>query len=1038
MKIKSIILKAFRLFDDERLDFVNRHEVRDAVANLVVIQAPNGFGKTSLFDAIEFAITRNIKRLKRNEVNFKENVQSDDKVSDNSSFIHNAKLKDSPLSVEVNFDGNISFTRHPDKNEEQSWLLGEPENGYFSTVMLAQDWFSAFLSTTNGEERFRMFLDNFEQTRGLLDYHENLKSTSVSLTRAINTTEREVSDLERKLKDAIADDIKDKLSTEIEALKQMGVDLNWNGHINERSLTALEIEAGQQSELLKHACQTLKERLQNCEDVREGHADLIPIEALVAEREQLAGLKKNVEEAQRKLQQVQRLKEIARQIDEHEHERQSLIQQNNRLQQLIGRRDAFVLLEQQRVRYEKEASQTVNAINQTTKSLALLTAEQQQCQIAFEQSKKLTVVAQNKLDTLEAKLKTYETLLKEGTEIRALLSDLEKKRDAAISVKVAQEKKLQELQQLAVKLTNRELDTEIAEYKEQSSAILILAQKIKQGSTELKKVQQQIDEQQHYMGQVEQLIVKSREMADTLKSGNCPLCGHHFETLELLLKSIESNKSVATATEALLVRKNELNKTIKANSTAMEAAYTCLLQTVTADLSTLQKSIEEQDKEVAGIILQASGKRQRETEIKQEIESDYKAFSTMTLEQLKAAYTEERDNARKLQNQRESVLTASSKKVDDASKQIETLNKKLDEVTSKSSQISEFEDYQNFKTLLNGEAFDDEAFKTWEQQQVVNNEKIASRVKAIGDLKAEQTTLYVQEKIAETMEPEVTANLENQKTLHTKLKEQYLCTIRFICDSCAVSGVEPATNPLDVVKRFEDTEALHRKDKEKAEANQQALLRFMALNEQAKKYWEQQKIRKELEAKQKKLDNEIESRRKVVAEKERLQSFLEEYVKNFFHLDLINRLYNTIDPHPVYKTIRFACDFNYKKPRLNVYMQAKRDEEGDIVPNLYFSTAQINILSFCIFMAKAMFARTQDNQDLGCIFIDDPIQALDDINILSMIDLIRNVAFTQDRQIILTTHDRNFFELLQKKMPQDKFNACYFKLRERGKFEQLV
>ena len=85
-----------------------------------------------------------------------------------------------------------------------------------------------------------------------------------------------------------------------------------------------------------------------------------------------------------------------------------------------------------------------------------------------------------------------------------------------------------------------------------------------------------------------------------------------------------------------------------------------------------------------------------------------------------------------------------------------------------------------------------------------------------------------------------------------------------------------------------------------------------------------------------------------------------------------------------------------------------------------------------------MFARTQDNQDLGCIFIDDPIQALDDINILSMIDLIRNVAFTQDRQIILTTHDRNFFELLQKKMPQDKFNACYFKLRERGKFEQLV
>ena len=66
--------------------------------------------------------------------------------------------------------------------------------------------------------------------------------------------------------------------------------------------------------------------------------------------------------------------------------------------------------------------------------------------------------------------------------------------------------------------------------------------------------------------------------------------------------------------------------------------------------------------------------------------------------------------------------------------------------------------------------------------------------------------------------------------------------------------------------------------------------------------------------------------------------------------------------------------------------------------------------------------------------MDDPIQALDDINILSMIDLLRNVAFTLNKQIVITTHDLNFFKLLQKKMPQDKFNSCYLQLRERGKF----
>lgn len=1037
MKIKSIALKAFRLFANERLDFVNRINGGVSVANLVIIQAPNGFGKTSLFDAIEFAITKNIKRLKRNEVNFKENVQSDDKVSANSSFIHNAKLKDEQLSVEVQFDEGEPFVRHPNKNEEHSWLLGNPENEYFSDVMLAQDWFSAFLSTTNGEERFRMFLDNFAQTRGLLDYHESLKGKAHSLARAAKQTERSVENLKKLLKDAIADDIKDKFASEIEVLKHLGVDLHWNGHINERSLNALEIEIGQQSELLKHAYKTLEQQLQSCEDVREGHNDLIPIDTLAVQREQLSALKKGVENVQRLLKHVQRLKDIARQIEDHEQERQRLQRANVRLQQLIERRDVFLLLEQQRLKYDKEASQIATAITQTTQTLALLTTEQQQCQAAFEQAKQQTVVAQNKLDVLDARHKAYEALLKEDSEIRTLLADLAKQRETIVEAKAKQEKKLQQLQQLTVKLAKRELDGDVSAYKEYSTIILTLTQQIKQNSIELSKVLQQIEDQQRYMGQVEQLIAKSREMADTLQSGDCPLCGHHFDSVENLLQSIEANKSVSAATEALIARKNELSKAVQANSTALDVAYNNMQQTVTTDKNTLQASIEAKDKALAGIDLQTSGKRQRQTEIRQEIETNYRDFRTMSLEQLKVSYAEERGNAQKLQIEREAFFAASTKKVDDTSKQIEALNKTRDEMVTKLRHITEDEDYVTFKTLLDGESFDDEACKSWNQQQAVNNNLVTQREKAIGDLKTEQTTLIEKEKVTIAVEPELTANLVSLQTSHAKLKEQYICTIRFIRESCAVAGIEPASNPLDVVKLFEETEALHQKEKASVEARQQALVHFNALNLQAKKYWEQQKTRKELEAKQKQLAYETESKERVLTEKERLQSFLEKYVKNFFHLDLINRLYNTIDPHPVYKSIRFECDFTYKKPRLNVYMQAKRDDEGDIVPNLYFSTAQINILSFCIFMAKAMFARTIDNKDLGCIFIDDPIQALDDINILSMIDLIRNVAFTQDRQIILTTHDRNFFELLQKKMPQEKFNACYYRLKERGKFEQV-
>ncbi|MCE9295061.1 hypothetical protein ACIXKS_23220 [Bacteroides fragilis] len=166
-----------------------------------------------------------------------------------------------------------------------------------------------------------------------------------------------------------------------------------------------------------------------------------------------------------------------------------------------------------------------------------------------------------------------------------------------------------------------------------------------------------------------------------------------------------------------------------------------------------------------------------------------------------------------------------------------------------------------------------------------------------------------------------------------------------------------------------------------------------------------------------------------------MQKYLEDFVAGFFQLDIINRLYNTIDPHPKYKKICFECDFSHKDLRLNILMFSEQENKESIVPNLYFSTAQINILAFCIFMAKALFTKTDTGDDLGCIFIDDPIQALDDINILSMIDLLRNVAFTLDKQIILTTHDKDFFELLKMKVPDRLFNSRFIEFKERGVLE---
>ena len=46
--------------------------------------------------------------------------------------------------------------------------------------------------------------------------------------------------------------------------------------------------------------------------------------------------------------------------------------------------------------------------------------------------------------------------------------------------------------------------------------------------------------------------------------------------------------------------------------------------------------------------------------------------------------------------------------------------------------------------------------------------------------------------------------------------------------------------------------------------------------------------------------------------------------------------------------------------------------------------------------------------------LDDPLQSLDDVNLLGLIDLLRRLTFR--RQLIISTHDSRFGELLQRKL----------------------
>jgi exonuclease SbcC len=187
----------------------------------------------------------------------------------------------------------------------------------------------------------------------------------------------------------------------------------------------------------------------------------------------------------------------------------------------------------------------------------------------------------------------------------------------------------------------------------------------------------------------------------------------------------------------------------------------------------------------------------------------------------------------------------------------------------------------------------------------------------------------------------------------------------------------------------------------------------------------------------KKLENALEVLRssllKLNASKDKVSEFLLAKINAVFNQKTINEIYRKIDPHPDLKEIKLVPDFNDVKPKLNIYA-ADEDGNNQVNPSLYLSSAQINILSLSIFLAKAL-----QNKDtmINTIFMDDPIQYLDSINVLSFIDLIRTITTDKDidRQMVISTHDENFFRLLQRKFDPNFYNSKFIRFDSYGKLK---
>ena len=126
---------------------------------------------------------------------------------------------------------------------------------------------------------------------------------------------------------------------------------------------------------------------------------------------------------------------------------------------------------------------------------------------------------------------------------------------------------------------------------------------------------------------------------------------------------------------------------------------------------------------------------------------------------------------------------------------------------------------------------------------------------------------------------------------------------------------------------------------------------------------------------------------------------------------LLQRIYATADPHPEFRLVKFISRMYGGSGRMSAEINDPSHNLTSEDPKDYLSSSQMNVLAVSVFLALNLGIATLP---LSAAILDDPLQSLDDLNLLGLIDLLKRMR--EQRQMLLSTHDHRFASLLERKL----------------------
>lgn len=1034
MKIKKVEIEAFRAYrfkDDGTFDFTNKDDIP---SNFVAIYAPNGFGKSSFYDAVEWAITHNLDRFagEYNKKNYEQAARSTKEDGVAQKILRNKDVPDNiPTRVTVFTTLPVPFEQSLGtvRSDSRDIKIGENKNkinAYFRKVVLSQDEIDRFLKEAKPQDRYKMFMESFGG---------DWEKARQELTILLNDNKAILLNLEKN-----KNELQEQLSQPVDTstfiqFNKIASELVAEGEnlplIDETTIVNAQHEL---LEKIITRSNEIKFSLSKKKLLRDSISEyILKLPDISLRTSQITEKKSRLTQINKGLVNANRYKILQSTLSKISNDQKKISQNLQFIEELDGLFQDFLSLKSNlksikkkhrelSSNYENEKTLLDNLFQMRNKNDADLSTIDSRCLSIRSKLENSTVIYFN-IYNLQGKLSNIDSIYTESehklNQYRSRYenekTELNKISDLAITAKslISSDLSLIELSpDLLKEVNNLSQELNICVLHDQS----------------IRNTQESLSAQ---MGIHERLVALGLDYLSLWPTNICPLCHKPHDSESSLREKVTNtdvismlSKENAAKLEVSSKRQSELNSKIesivqKALEVKMRKLEELSLkinkqgneiyreEQHQTELLAEKKSIQNQLNE-----LQNTVARLAKDELLARLEAELKELEVRKNEVIKSNLNLSKD----IINKRTLIAELSG--------MISLLNTKIHEVTSSPIYLKT-ESYSKENGLSSD--FLKEHYNDRRQFYVKNINDFDFEIdKITGQLKDLQQAM-----IADEMWLDVEKIVSEKEAIEDSISKS---------EAIIQSYSSSLKQHIDLPK-YESLDEL--KDSLNSSLDSEKSL-YNGLEERVRKYDLLSELLKTAESfvNSIKLQNDInetlgliEKRKDVdlalTKERDLVIEELRSLIKSFFYEELINSIYKRIDPHPSLKKVVFRPDFDSSdKPGLNIVVS---DEKGDMVsPILFFSAAQLNILSLSVFLASALHAKDDNGNVIDVIMIDDPIQSMDSINILSTIDLLRSITVKFNKQIIISTHDENFFGLLQRKIPSEILGAKFLKLEKFG------